>query len=214
MCLVVKRGIWYQVLLSEFLFSWDHDFSNTDLLASFWMLLNRCLIFVVCVLVSLISSFPSFLFWENISVCYKLVHHYTGMKIYLFLISWKQFNMIFSPLFITVQFIFSLLYQNHALNFSSLLRAWAGPSNCITHTPLLSGFLLGLESGEHQQGGLKHSFPFFMESILNLWPQVLWGGCSYIGLASIGLECYLPLSCTLGLRVGDGVSCYCLKLGV
>lgn len=69
----------------EFLFSWDHDFSNTDLLASFWMLLNRCLIFVVCVLVWLISSFSSFLFWENISVCYKLVHHYMGMKIYLLL---------------------------------------------------------------------------------------------------------------------------------
>lgn len=59
-CLVVKSGIWYQALLSEFLFSQDPDPSITSSLASSSVPSNRWMFFCCCLLVWLISRFPSF----------------------------------------------------------------------------------------------------------------------------------------------------------
>lgn len=60
--------------------------------------------------------------------------------------------MVCFPLSITLYRLFSVCYIIPSLHFTSLLCASGGPINSITHTALLSGFLLGLESGKHLQG--------------------------------------------------------------
>lgn len=45
-----------------------------------------------------------------------------------------------------------LLYQSHALHVSSLLHVRGDPSTCVTHTPLLPGFLVGLGGRESKHG--------------------------------------------------------------
>lgn len=111
-------------------------------------------------------------------------------------------NGIFFSFSHSVQIIFRLLYQIPSLIFSSLLCSSGGPTNCITHTPLLSSFLLGLDSGNTYREGSALGHNSYKKDAL---PQV----CFHLVLVS---SSSLPLSCTLDLRIGNGVSCCCLNL--
>lgn len=123
--------------------------------------------------------------------------------------------MTFSPLFITC--ICCIKVMRCMFPLCSMSEEIPQPVLPTLPCCLASYWVLGEGSPSMAAERLKHLFPFFMEgSILTLWPQILCKGCSHTGLASVWLDRHpaLPFPCTLGLRVGGGVSCFCWKRGI